>query len=153
VARAGGGVLYTLQFADPGGGQVEGAWHDMKMSGRGSTGFIDTVERDNADTVVRVKTVASARASEVRVHPSADGAWVGEAITPTGKVPVVMTRDKSVELAALGVPTYIPPPPPVGRASKHSAKHGKASAKGHASRGKSSGKAKGSSSKSKKKKR
>jgi hypothetical protein len=152
VARAGGGVLYALQFADPGGERIEGAWRDMKATGRAATGFIDTVERDSVDTVVRFKAEASARTSEVRIHPAADGAWVGEALTPAGKIPVVMTRDKSVELAALGVPTYIPPPAPVGRASRHSAKRGKASAKGHASKSKSSGKAK-SSGKSKKKKR
>jgi hypothetical protein len=150
VAKAGGGVLYTLQFADPGGGSVEGAWHDMKASGKGSTGFIDTVERDSADTVVRFKAEASARGAEVRIHPSADGAWVGEAITPSGKVPVVMTRDHSVELAAQGVPAYIPPPAPVVRSSRHGGRRAKASAKGHAS--KSSNKTK-SSSKSKKKKK
>jgi hypothetical protein len=149
VAKAGGGVLYTLQFADPGGREVEGAWRDMKVSGKGSTGFIDAVQRDSTDTVVRFKPDGSAQGAEVRLHPSADGAWVGEAITAAGKIPVVMTRDKSIELAALGVPAYIPPPAPVGRSSRHGGTHAKAS-RGHGS--KSSTKAK-SSSKSKKKKK
>ena len=149
VAKAGGGVLYTLQFADPGGGEVEGAWRDMKASGKGSTGFIDAVQRGGADTVVRFKPEGSAQGAEVRLHPSADGGWVGEAITAAGKIPVVMTRDKSIELAALGVPSYIPPPAPVSRSSRHDGRHANAS-KGH--RGKSSAKAR-SSSRSKKKKR
>jgi hypothetical protein len=140
VAKPGGGVLYTLQFADPGGGEVEGAWRDMKASGKGATGFIDAVQRDSTDTVVRFKAGGSAAGAEVRIHPSADGGWVGEAITSAGRIPVVMTRDKSIELAALGVPAYIPPPAPVGRPSRHASKHAKASARSHGS--KSSTKAK-----------
>ena len=143
VARAGGDVLYALQFTDPGEGRsVEGAWRDMHVRGKGSTGFIDFVERSDRDTVVRFQEQPASKPAEVRIHPSPDGAWVGQAVTVAGLVPVVMTRDQSVELAAQAAPIYVPPPPPPGRPGKH----GKASKKGH---GKASAKAKGGKSASK----
>ena len=147
VARAGGGVLYTLQFSDS-KDRIEGAWRDMSAAGRNATGFIDSIERGDTDTVVRFED--GAKPAEVRVHPAADGGWVGQAITAAGKINVVMTRDQSVELAASKAPIYVPPPQPIVRASKHGR------AKGHAaSRSKSKGshKAKGSSAGKKKKKR
>ena len=145
VARAGGGALYTLQFSDS-KDRIEGAWRDMSTDGRNATGFIASIERGETETVVRFDD--GAKPAEVRVHPAADGGWVGQAITAAGKINVVMTRDQSVELAASKVPIYVPPPQAIVRASKH----GKA--RGHgASRSKSSHKAKGSSSSKKKKKR
>lgn len=150
VARAGGGVLYTLQFSDS-RDRIEGAWRDMTAPGKTSVGLIDTIDRGETDTVVRFSD--GARPAELRIHPAADGGWIGQAITPAGRIPVVMTRDQSVELVASRAPIYVPPPPPVGRP----AKHGKA-AKGHASahgkaKSKGSARAKSSSARSKKKKR
>ena len=146
VARAGGGVLYTLQFSDS-KDRIEGAWRDMSVVGRNATGFIDTIERGDTDTVVRFED--GARPAEVRVHPAPDGGWVGQATTAAGKINVVMTRDQSVEVAASKAPIYVPPPQPIVRVSKH----GKASKGRAASRSKSkgSGKAKGSSGRKKKK--
>jgi hypothetical protein len=146
VARAGGGVLYTLQFSDS-KDRIEGAWRDMSGAGRNATGFIDTIERGDTDTVVRFED--GARPAEVRVHPAADGGWVGQATTAAGKINVVMTRDQSVELAASKAPIYVPPPQPIVRASKH----GKAAKGRAASRAKSKGasRSKGSSSSRKKK--
>jgi hypothetical protein len=145
VAKAGGGVIYTLQFSDS-KDRIEGAWRDMGVTGKNATGFIDTIERGETDTIVRFES--GSRPAEVRVHPMADGGWVGQAITPNGKVNVVMTRDQSVELAAAKAPLYLPPPEPIARPSKHA--KGKAASRGKASKSKS--KASSSSSKKKKKK-
>jgi hypothetical protein len=149
VARAGGGVLYTLQFSDS-RDRIEGAWRDMGATGKNATGFIDSVERGDTDTVVRFEN--GTKPAELRVHSMPDGGWVGQATTPSGKINVVMTRDQSVELAASKAPLYLPPPEPIARPSKHSKAKGKASSRGKASKSKSSSRSKGSSAKKKKKK-
>lgn len=157
VARPGGEVLYSLQFADPGGGsdRIEGAWRNMNAQGLGGSGFIDTVSREDADVVVRFRDTATGRPEVVRIRQTSDGGWMGE-LTGVGRVPVVLSRDVSVELAAQGAPIYIPPPPPPPRpattckrvkskgkwktvCTKVSAKKGKA-AKGKASSKKGSAK-------------
>ena len=56
VRNTGGGLIYALQFSDPGSGpdRVEGAWRDLRRPGAiGASGFIDDIQRYGGQVTLR----------------------------------------------------------------------------------------------------
>ncbi len=79
VSGPDGATLYALQLVDPAGGYgpLEGAWRDVRRAGAvGSTGLIDSVERDGADLILRFSPRGGAT-SVLTLRPVGETRWVG----------------------------------------------------------------------------
>lgn len=122
--------VYVLQFSDPGAGEsrIEGAWRNVRQAGNlSASGFVDQVSRDGDEVVIRF-TDTNRRSAEIRLRNTAGNAWLGRILWPEGGQNVVMTRDVSVETAALAAPAYTPPPPPPPPRAKPAPSRSKAKA-------------------------
>lgn len=127
---ANGVDVYLLQFSDPGAGEsrVEGVWRNLRQTGSlAASGFVDPISREGDEVVIRFTDV-NRRSAEIRLRDDARGGWAGRVVWPEGAQNVVMTRDVSVETAALAVPAYTPPPPPPAPKARPAPSRSKATA-------------------------
>jgi hypothetical protein len=107
------GDMFVLQLTDPGdGGQIEGAWRDVRRAGQGRSGLIDSISREGEMVTVRFVEAGNSQPVEVRLRSPQPGGWLGEATTTEGgRQSVVMHRAQGVETAAAAAP-YVAQPPP-----------------------------------------
>lgn len=100
LTGADGQPLYIFQFTDPGPSPdprssspsvpvIEGAWRDPSRPGAAGSGFLDSVQRDGEDLVVRFHD--QDRAQVVTLHPRGGG-WSGGIEGEAASRPVAMSR-------------------------------------------------------------
>ena len=138
------GDMFVLQLTDPGqDGKIEGAWRDLRRTGGGRSGLIDSIVRDGDMVTVRFVEEAGAQPVEVKLRSSQPGGWLGEASTVEGgRQSIVMHRSSGVETQAMAAPRVAQSTPP--RASRPQAdrtptrgkarkgRHGVVQRRGHA---------------------
>jgi hypothetical protein len=95
INGADGAALYSLQIVDPAGGYgpVEGAWRDVRRPGSvGSTGLIDSVERDGAELVIRFSP-RGGQTSVITLRPVGETRWSGGLAEAGGNAMVTAERE------------------------------------------------------------
>lgn len=93
VAGADGAPLIQLLLNDPGAGEIDGAWRDLRAGpGMFGSGLLLSVAREGATVVIRYAPREGEPACELRLRPGADGRFVGALRTAAGERSVVMTR-------------------------------------------------------------
>ncbi len=110
VRNTGGGLIYALQFSDPGSGpdRVEGAWRDPNATGETATGFIDQITVDGAEVILAFHEGGSSR--QVKLRPNGSGAWTGQSTIGNLSTAITMMRDGGLETAAAQAPVVAEPP-------------------------------------------
>ena len=124
-----GVALYTLQLTDPGAGEtrIEGAWRNLKVTGPGASGFIETVRREGGDVVMTFRDGPREVLTELRLRPSENGGWTGETVAGETRLGVIANRAQGLETASMAVPVFKNPPPPKAKAkAKRKTTRGKA---------------------------
>lgn len=90
-----GAALYALQLVDPAGGYgpLEGAWRDIRRAGAvGSTGLIDSVERNGADLIVRFSPRGGV-SSVLTLRPVGEARWSGDLVEAGAARTVIAERE------------------------------------------------------------
>jgi len=88
-----GDELFVLIFSDPEGGNLVGAWRDLRRSGGADgSGYLSSGGRTADGIDVRFVEPDQSSETVMQLRPTADGRWGGE-LTESGAVrSVVMTR-------------------------------------------------------------
>lgn len=120
ISGADGVALYTLQLTDPGAGEerIEGAWRNLKVTGPGASGFIETVRRDSGDLIFTFRDGPREVLTEIRLRPTDQGGWAGESVAGETRTGIIANRAQGLETASMAVPVYKNPPPPKAKAKR-----------------------------------
>jgi len=132
VSGPDGAILYTLQLTDPGAGEprIEGAWRNVKLSGLGASGFVETVRREGDDVVFAFREGPTEVPAEIRLRLEPNGVWTGLAVQGDLRQGVTANRGQGLETASMAVPEWrAPPPPPRAKAKAKSKSKSKAKSK------------------------
>lgn len=118
ILGPGGVAIYTLQVTDPGAGEarIEGAWRNLKTSGPGASGFIESVRREGADLILTFREGAAEGLTELTLRPGGQGAWDGELVANNARTDIIASRAQGLETASMSVPVFKNPPPPKAKA-------------------------------------
>lgn len=108
VLSGSAGDMFVLQLTDPGeGGKIEGAWRDLRRTGGGRSGLIDSVTREGDMITVRFTEEGASQPVEVRLRSAQPGGWLGEVNADGGRSSIVMHRSNGLETQAATAP-YVP---------------------------------------------
>jgi hypothetical protein len=96
VRTADGEPVYGLQLVDPGNGDLQGAWRDMRRVGAvGARGLVANLTRVGDDLTIRFFPHGDGNAAVLELHGFSEDVWSGTLLENGGETPVSLTRNEA----------------------------------------------------------
>ncbi|NEX92712.1 hypothetical protein [Caulobacter sp. 17J65-9] len=87
VSGADGQPLMVLLLSDPGGGEIDGAWRDLRAGpGTSASDLLDSVTRQGGELVIRFTPHGQTHPAELRLTTATDSRLVGSLHAGSGAV-------------------------------------------------------------------